>query len=93
LPPGLIDLIIENFIFSEFAEIHPHQFLSLQKIIEDDGVYVVTDHKIIEITVMDILSKSNMISHLPASSINANLILSIIFSRGYSVKVCQKKNK
>ena len=56
-----IDLFIEHFIYTEFPEIHPHQFLSLQKIIED-GVYAVTDQKIVEIAPNNILSKSKILN-------------------------------
>lgn len=54
-----IDLFIENFIYNEYAEIRPYQFISLYSLIQD-GLKAVTDKKIVELSPKDILSKSKV---------------------------------
>ena len=54
-----IDLFIENFLYNEFSELRPYQFLSLYSMIQD-GIKAVTDKKIIELSPKDILSKSKV---------------------------------
>lgn len=54
-----IDLFIENFIYNEYAEIRPYQFISLYTLIQD-GLKAVTDKKIVELSPKDILSKSKV---------------------------------
>ena len=54
-----IDLFIENFIYNEYAELRPYQFLSLYTLIQQ-GLKSVTDKKTIELTQKDILSKSKV---------------------------------
>jgi Tfp pilus assembly protein PilF len=54
-----IDLFIENFLYNEFAELRPYQFLSLYNMLQE-GLKAVTDKKIVEISPKDILSKSKI---------------------------------
>jgi len=54
-----IDLFIENFLYNEFAELRPYQFLSLFKM-NQEGLQAVTDKKIVELSPPDILSKSKI---------------------------------
>ncbi|WP_462254984.1 tetratricopeptide repeat protein [Ferruginibacter sp.] len=54
-----IDLLIENFIFNEYAELRPYQFLSLYALIQE-GLKAVTDKKIVDLSPKEILSKSKI---------------------------------
>ncbi|MEO6731579.1 MAG: tetratricopeptide repeat protein [Ferruginibacter sp.] len=54
-----IDLFIENFLFNEYSELRPYQFLSLYTLIQE-GLKAVTDKKIVELSPKDILSKSKI---------------------------------
>ncbi len=54
-----IDLFIENFLFNEFAELRPYQFLSLFALTKE-ALKAVTDKKAIELSPTDILSKSKI---------------------------------
>lgn len=54
-----IDLFIENFLFKEFAELRPFQFLSLYTMLQE-GLQAVTDKKILDLSPKDIISKSKV---------------------------------
>jgi Tfp pilus assembly protein PilF len=54
-----IDLFIENFIYNEFAQLRPFQFLSLYNMLQE-GLQAVTDKKIVELSPKDIISKSKV---------------------------------
>jgi len=54
-----IDLLIENFLYNEFAELRPYQFLSLYTLMQE-GLKAVTDKKIVDLSPKDILSKSKI---------------------------------
>ncbi len=54
-----IDLFIENYLYHEFAELRPYQFLSLFALISE-GLQAVTDKRIVELSPKDILSKSKI---------------------------------
>jgi tetratricopeptide (TPR) repeat protein len=56
-----IDLFIENFLYAEFAELRPYQFLSLFSII-NNGIYAVTEKNIVKLSPPDILSKSRILN-------------------------------
>ena len=61
-----IDLFIENFLFNEYAELRPYQFLSLLTMLKE-GIHAVTENNIVELSPKDILSKSkiyNLVSAL-----------------------------
>jgi len=44
-----IDLFIENFLYNEFSELRPFQFISLYTILQE-GLKAVTDKKIVELS-------------------------------------------
>jgi Tfp pilus assembly protein PilF len=54
-----IDLFIENFLYNEFSELRPFQFVSLYNLLQE-GLKAVTDKKIVEISPKDIISKSKV---------------------------------
>lgn len=54
-----IDLFIENYLFNEFPNLRPYQFLSLFNMLQE-GITAVTDKKIVEISPKDVLSKSKI---------------------------------
>lgn len=54
-----IDLFIEDFLYSEFADLRPYQFLSLYNM-NQEGKAAVTDKKIVQLSPKDILSKSKI---------------------------------
>ena len=54
-----IDLFIEDFLYNEFSELRPYQFLSLYTMIQE-GVKAVTDKEIVELSPKDIVSKSKV---------------------------------
>lgn len=54
-----IDLFIENFLYSEYADLRPFQFISLFNMLQE-GLKAVTDSKIIELSPRDIISKSKV---------------------------------
>ena len=58
-----IDLFIEEFLFTEFPELKPFQFLSLMKLL-DEGLNAVTKKEIVELT--------------PQVTLNASKIMNII---------------
>lgn len=54
-----VDLFIENFLFNEYAELRPYQFLSLYALVQE-GLKAVTDKKIVDLSPKEILSKSKV---------------------------------
>ena len=54
-----IDLFIEDFLFREFSELRPYQFLSIYGLIQE-GIKAVTDKEIIELFPSEIISKSKV---------------------------------
>jgi tetratricopeptide (TPR) repeat protein len=54
-----IDLFIENFLYNEFTELRPYQFISLHNMLQE-GLMAVTDKKIVELSPKDIISKSKV---------------------------------
>jgi Flp pilus assembly protein TadD len=54
-----IDLFIENFLFNEFSELRPYQFVSLYNMLQE-GLKAVTDKRIIELSPKEIISKSKV---------------------------------
>lgn len=54
-----IDLFIEQFLFDDFPQIRPFQFLSLYNMLQE-SLKAVTDEKIVELSPRDILSKSKI---------------------------------
>ena len=60
-----VDLLIENFLYSEYAELRPYQFLSLYNMIQE-GLEAVTNKKVVDLSPADILSKSKIYNLLNA---------------------------
>lgn len=60
-----IDLFIEQFLFTEFADLRPYQFLSLYTMLQE-GLKAVTDKKIVELSPKDIISKGKVYNLLNA---------------------------
>lgn len=54
-----IDLFIENYLYNEYAELRPFQFISLYNLV-GEALKSVTDKKVIEISPKDILSKNKI---------------------------------
>lgn len=54
-----IDLFIENFLYNEYSELRPFQFISLYNMLQE-GIKAVTDEKIVELSPKDINSKSKV---------------------------------
>ena len=54
-----IDLFIENFLYEEYTELRPCQFLSLFNMIQE-GIKAVTDKKVLDISPSHIISKSKI---------------------------------
>jgi tetratricopeptide (TPR) repeat protein len=60
-----IDLFIENYLFDEYAELRPFQFLSLYTIVQE-GLKSVTDKQVVELTPKEILSTTKIYNLLGA---------------------------
>ncbi|MBK9982088.1 MAG: hypothetical protein IPP15_06605 [Saprospiraceae bacterium] len=60
-----IDLFIENFLYTEYSELRPFQFLSLYTL-NREGLKAVTDEKSVELSPKDILSKSKVLNMVNA---------------------------
>jgi tetratricopeptide (TPR) repeat protein len=54
-----IDLFIEDFLYNEFSELRPYQFISLYTMLQE-GIKAVTDKKIVELSPKEIISKSKV---------------------------------
>ena len=54
-----IDLFIESFLYNEFSDLRPFQFVSLYTMLQE-GLKAVTDKKIVELSPKDIISKSKI---------------------------------
>lgn len=54
-----IDLFIENFLYNEYSDLRPFQFISLYTLLQE-GIKAVTDKKIVDLSPKDIISKSKV---------------------------------
>jgi len=54
-----IDLFIENFLYNEYSELRPYQFISLYNLL-GEALKSVTEKNIVELSPKDILSKSKI---------------------------------
>lgn len=54
-----IDLFIEHFLYNEFSDLRPFQFISLYTMLQE-GLKAVTDKKVVELSPRDIISKSKV---------------------------------
>jgi len=69
-----IDLFIEDYLYEQYEEIRPYQFLSLIALIQE-GIKAVTDKQVVELTPRDIISKSK----------TYNLVLALQFKELYGI--------
>ena len=60
-----IDLFIENYLYSEYSELRPYQFLSIYALL-NEGIQAVTLKKIVEVTPPFVLSKSKILNLINA---------------------------
>ncbi|MBK7240963.1 MAG: tetratricopeptide repeat protein [Flavobacteriales bacterium] len=72
-----IDLFIENFLYNEFAELRPFQFISLYNMLQE-GLKAVTDKKIVELSPKDIISKSEVYNIVKCNSVQRNYLVLIL---------------
>ncbi|MBF4473060.1 tetratricopeptide repeat protein [Flavobacterium sp. HJJ] len=54
-----IDLFIEDFLYNEYQDLRPYQFVSLLKLVQD-GIKAVTDRQVLELTPKDVVSKTKI---------------------------------
>ncbi len=60
-----VDLFIEDFLYNEFAELRPYQFISLYSLIQE-GIKAVTDKKLVDLSPKEIVSKSKVLNIVTA---------------------------
>jgi Flp pilus assembly protein TadD len=65
-----IDLFIENFLYNEFTELRPFQFISLYTMVQE-GLKAVTDKKVIELSPKEIISTSKVYNLIHAFQFKA----------------------
>ena len=75
---GPIDLFIEDFLYNDFPELRPYQFISLFTNLQN-GIKAVTDKKVVELSPPDILSKSKIY----------NLVNALQFAALYGIDAVQ----
>ena len=64
-----VDLFIEDFLFHQFPELRPYQFISLHALLQE-SIKAVTDKKIVQLSPPDILTKSKIYNVLSAFQFN-----------------------
>lgn len=72
-----IDLFIEDYLYNEYVELRPYQFLSLLNIVQD-GLKAVTDENVIELLPKEIVSKSKIYNIVGALQVKDLFGLDII---------------
>lgn len=72
-----IDLFIENFLFNEFPELRPYQFISIYNLL-DVALKSVTEKNIVEISPKDIMSKNKVY----------NIVNALQFKDLYGIDLC-----
>jgi len=60
-----IDLFIENYLYTEYSELRPYQFLTFYALL-NEGIQAVTLKKIVEVTPPFVLSKSKILNLINA---------------------------
>jgi tetratricopeptide (TPR) repeat protein len=83
-----IDLFIENFLFNEYSELRPYQFISLYTLIQE-GLKAVTDKRGTELTPKEIVSKSKIYSLVNA--IQFKELFGIDFIKDYQASPIELK--
>lgn len=76
-----IDLFIEDFLYNEFSELRPYQFMSLYTMTQE-GIKSVTDKRIIELSPKEIISKSKIY----------NLVNALQFRNLYGIDLIREFN-
>lgn len=76
-----IDLFIENYVYNEYPDLRPYQFVSLLNIVQE-GLKAVTDKQVIDFTPNEILSKTKIY----------NLVGAIQFKELYSIDFISEYN-
>jgi len=76
-----IDLFIEDFLFENYPELQPYQFISLHQLIKE-GIAAVTDKKAAKLTPSHILSVSKIL----------NIVNAILFKELYGIDVLKQFN-
>ncbi len=76
-----IDLFIEDYLFQNYPDLMPYQFLSLYSLI-DEGFKATPDEKIMSVAPPSILTKSNIY----------NLVSALHFLKRYGVDLIEKHN-
>lgn len=56
-----IDVFIEDFLYKKYAELRPHQFISLYGMLQD-AIKAVTDERILDIAPLSVISKTRTFS-------------------------------
>lgn len=54
-----IDLFIENFLYHDYPDLRPYQFVSLLNLVQD-GLKAVTDKQVLELTPKEVVSKTKI---------------------------------
>jgi Tfp pilus assembly protein PilF len=72
-----IDLFIESYLYNEYAELRPYQFLSFYNLVQE-GLKAVTDKNVVEISPKNILSKCKTYNLVNAIQFNELFGIDII---------------
>ncbi len=83
-----IDLFIEDFLFNEYSELRPYQFISLYTLIQE-GLKAVTDKRSTELTPKEIVSKSKIYNLVNA--IQFKELFGIDFIKNYQASPIELK--
>ena len=83
-----IDLFIEDFLYNEFPELRPYQFISLYTLLQE-GLEAVTNKKIVDLSPTEILSKSKVYNMVGALQFSA--LYGIDFTKDFNATATEKK--
>lgn len=83
-----IDLFIEDFLYEEYPNLRPFQFISLYNLIQE-GINAVTDKKVVELSPQDVLSKSKIYNIV--SALQFKEIYGFDFIKEYKASVLEIK--
>jgi len=74
-----IDIFIEDFLHNQFPELNPYQFISLYALVKE-GIKATTDKQVIDLSPLDILSKSKIY----------NLVNALLFKDLYGIDLIRE---
>ena len=83
-----IDLFIEEFLFNEFPELKPHQFISLTKLL-NEGITAVTKKEIVDLTPGQTLNASKIMNLVTAMHFKD--LFGIDYTQNYKASASQTK--